>query len=105
MEEFYAPPPGLIYSILLKYTKDVEFKEKVIIFSRKMMGSLKTKAILNFEYFFNEMVNDKIFEKIVLREIDLFWPESIKNNLEYMENILNRESDGENEESNEDNIN
>ena len=72
LEEFYGPPLGLIYSILLKYTKDFEFKEKVIIFSKKYMGSLKTKGILNFEYFMNEIINDKIFDKKIYREMDFF---------------------------------
>ena len=104
LEEFYGPPLGLIYSILLKYTKDVEFKEKVIIFSKKYMGSLKTKGILNFVYFMNEIINDKIFEKKINREMDLFMPENIKERLEFFEVILNRESDEEKEESDE-NIN
>jgi len=98
LEEFYAPPLGLIYSIILRSAKDIDFKEKVIIFSRKMMGNLKTKGTISVDSLLNDIINDKIFEKIIYEEIGLFWSDVTKKRLDIMENILKRESDEENDE-------
>lgn len=100
LEEFYGPPLGLLYSILVKISKKCNVwgsGKQILIFSRGDMNDIKSKVSLTIEVLIHEIINNEVFDKIVLERMGFFWQTEQDKRLEMMEDILNASSEANDE--------